>query len=150
MYFLMSKMLLISNKKYWCQQFLICIFLDLLYVKCSCAKFHQCSICVTDFRESDLIHPIREQRLKGPSWVGLTKLVKYKKKSNSANPCFILVAFRTCLFNPFLSFNDEKSWKWAEETRPKCHQNKTWIFQISFDFLHFTRCDYVILSLVSG
>ena len=26
-------------------------FLDLLYVRYNCAKFHQCRICVTDFRE---------------------------------------------------------------------------------------------------
>ena len=32
-------------------------FLDLLWVRYNCAKFHHCRICVTDFRKI----PIREQ-----------------------------------------------------------------------------------------
>ena len=32
-------------------------FLDLLYVRYNCAKFHQCRICATDFREGGLFAP---------------------------------------------------------------------------------------------
>ena len=45
------------------------MFLDLLYAKHNCAKFHHCRICVTDFREKGLSSPphIREQLRKVPS-----------------------------------------------------------------------------------
>ena len=43
-------------------------FLDLLQVRYNCVKFHQCRICVTDFREGGLFwpHAIREHPQKGP------------------------------------------------------------------------------------
>ena len=48
------------------------IFWDLLEVRYNCAKFPHCRICVTDFREEDLLAPpIREQPRKCPSWIGL-------------------------------------------------------------------------------
>ena len=47
-------------------------FLDLLWVRYNCAKFHRCRICVTDFRERGSLFgpPIREQSQKSPSWIG--------------------------------------------------------------------------------
>ena len=47
-------------------------FLDFLYVRYNCAKFHHCRICVTDFREKGLFCSlrIREQSQKG--WIRLT------------------------------------------------------------------------------
>ena len=50
-------------------------FLDLLYVRYNCAKFHHW-ICLTDFRERGLFAPpphlsIREQPRKCPSWIRL-------------------------------------------------------------------------------
>ena len=46
-------------KKCWCQQNSEDLsrdsyFLDLLLVRYNCAKFHQCRICVTDFRDGGL------------------------------------------------------------------------------------------------
>ena len=35
----------------------IYIFLDLIYVKYNCAKFYQCRICMTDFREGEILPP---------------------------------------------------------------------------------------------
>ena len=49
-------------------------FLDLLWVRYNCAKFHHCRICVTDFREGGNFWPpppIRKQPWKNPSWIGL-------------------------------------------------------------------------------
>ena len=57
LYFLVQQNLLISIEKYWCQQDSrgvsrdSYIFLDLLWVRYNCAKFHHCRIRVTDFRE---------------------------------------------------------------------------------------------------
>ena len=43
-------------------------FLDLLWVRYNCAKFHHCRICVTDFRDRGLFGlPLREQPRKSPS-----------------------------------------------------------------------------------
>ena len=54
-------------------------FLDLLWVRYNCAKFHYCRIYVTDFREGGPFctpppPPIHEQPRKSPSWVGLKLL----------------------------------------------------------------------------
>ena len=50
-------------------------FLDLLWVRYNCAKFHNSRICVTDFRDGGLFVPsIREQPQKCPSWIGLSKV----------------------------------------------------------------------------
>ena len=52
-----SKICWFAVKKCWCQQnsrgcvTWFIYFLDLLWVRYNCAKFHHCSICVTDFRE---------------------------------------------------------------------------------------------------
>ena len=46
-------------------------FLDLLYVRYNCAKFHHCRMCVTDFRERFFLLSIHEQVRKGLSWIGL-------------------------------------------------------------------------------
>ena len=48
-------------------------FLDLLWVRYNCVKFHHCRICVTDFKEGGLFgpYPIHEQPRKSPSWLGL-------------------------------------------------------------------------------
>ena len=49
-------------------------FLDLLWLRYNCAKFHHCRICVTDFREGGLLPPpplIPEQPRNSPSWIGL-------------------------------------------------------------------------------
>ena len=56
-------------------------FLDLLWVRYNCAKFHHCRICVTDFRArgSFCSPPIREQHRKIPSWIGFRR--------NPANIC---------------------------------------------------------------
>ena len=55
-------------------------FLDLLWVRYNCAKFHHCGICVTDFREWAFFGPplIREQPRKGPSWIALRRYVTIK------------------------------------------------------------------------
>ena len=34
------------------------IFLDLLWVRCNCAKVHHCRICVRDFREGAFLQNI--------------------------------------------------------------------------------------------
>ena len=68
LYFLIYQNLVISSEKMQMSAELNgCIpwfiyFLDLLLVRYKCAKFHHCSICVTDFREEDLSAPI---------WIGL-------------------------------------------------------------------------------
>ena len=49
-------------------------FLDLLWVRYICAKFHHCRMCVTDFREGGHFcpnPPICKQPRKSPSWIGL-------------------------------------------------------------------------------
>ena len=54
-------------------------FLDLLWVRYNCAKFHHCRICVTDFREGGAffgLPPICEQPQKSPSWIGLSLFIK--------------------------------------------------------------------------
>ena len=50
-------------------------FLDLLWVRYNCARFHHCRICVTDFTKGAFFGPplIREQPRKGPSWIGLRR-----------------------------------------------------------------------------
>ena len=53
-------------------------FFDLLWVRCNCAKFHQCRICVTDFY-------ICEQPRKGPSWIGLN--YDFQSKTNCSEKC---------------------------------------------------------------
>ena len=50
-------------------------FLDLLWLRYNCAKFHHCRICVTDF-----VPPIREQLQKSPSWIGLNHQWKVIQK----------------------------------------------------------------------
>ena len=55
-------------------------FLDLLWVRYNCAKFHHCRICVTDFRGGGELFaalPIRERPLKSPSRIGLTAYHTY-------------------------------------------------------------------------
>ena len=63
----------VSRTQGVCQ--VIHIFLYLLWGRYNCAKFHHCRICVTDFREGVPFcpppPPIREQRRKSPSWIGL-------------------------------------------------------------------------------
>ena len=44
-------------------------FLDLLWQRYICAKFHHCRICVTDIFL--VPPPIREQPRKSPPWIGL-------------------------------------------------------------------------------
>ena len=74
LYFLIYQNLVISSEKMQMSAELNgCIpwfiyFLDLLLVRYKCAKFHHCSIRVTDFREEDLSAPIWIE-LK-PSWTG--------------------------------------------------------------------------------
>ena len=53
-------------------------FLDLIYVRYNCTKFHQCRICATDFWEGrpfcpppPAAHSILEQPQKCPSWIEL-------------------------------------------------------------------------------
>ena len=67
--------MLMSAKLKGCVTWFI-YFLDLLWVRYNCAKFHRCRICVTDFREGGLFapSPIREQPWKSPFWIGLTQL----------------------------------------------------------------------------
>ena len=49
----------------------ICMILDH-----KSAKFRHCSICMTDFKEGDLLAtPICEHPRKGPSWTGLNKML---------------------------------------------------------------------------
>ena len=68
LYFLIYQNLVISSEKMQMSAELngsipwFIYFLDLLLVRYKCAKFHHCSICVTDFREEDLSAPI---------WIGL-------------------------------------------------------------------------------
>ena len=55
-------------------------FLDPLWVRYNCAKFHHCRICVTDFREGvgAFCGPaIRERPRKSPSRTGLTAYHTY-------------------------------------------------------------------------
>ena len=79
LYFLIWQNLLISGEKMLisaelkeCVTWFI-YFLDLYWVRYNCAKFHNCRICVTDFREGAFLPPppIRERPRKSPSWVGL-------------------------------------------------------------------------------
>ena len=65
------KMLMSAELKGYVTWFLY--FLDLLWVRYNCAKFHHCRICVTDFREGRPFCPplISEQPWKSPSWIGL-------------------------------------------------------------------------------
>ena len=58
-------------------------FLDPLYVKYNCAKFHHCTICMTDFKEGASLPPIREQSRKGPSWIRLILLRYGNERSYS-------------------------------------------------------------------
>ena len=57
-------------------------FLDLLWGRYNCAKFHHWRICVTDFRERGLFAPppIREQPRKSPTWIGLRILTIFRGK----------------------------------------------------------------------
>ena len=74
-----SKISWFPVKKCWCQQNSRGLsrdsyFLDLLWVRYNCAKFHHCRICVTGFREGGLFAlppSISEQPRKSPSWTGL-------------------------------------------------------------------------------
>ena len=80
LYFLIEQHLLVSSEKMLmsaerngCVRWLI-HFLDLLWVRYKCAKFHHCRICVTYFREGGGLFgppPIRKQPWKSPSWIGL-------------------------------------------------------------------------------
>ena len=91
LYFLIQQNLLISEEKMLisaklrgCVTWLI-YFLDLLYVRYNCAKFHHCRICVTDFREAVAFlapPPIREQPQKCPSWIGLKFVLRYPQFPN--------------------------------------------------------------------
>ena len=57
----------VSRTQWMCH--VIYIFLDLLWLRYNCAKFHHCRIFVIDFREERafLPRPIREQPRKSPS-----------------------------------------------------------------------------------
>ena len=82
LYFLIYQNLVISSEKMLMSAELNgCIplfiyFLDLLLVRYKCAKFHHCSICVTDFREEGLSAPCPPPchpwaAPKRPIWIGL-------------------------------------------------------------------------------
>ena len=50
-----EKMLISAELKECVKRFIY--FLDLLWVRCKCAKFYHCRKCVTDFREVGPICP---------------------------------------------------------------------------------------------
>ena len=58
--------MLISAERRGCVTGIIS-FLNLLYVRNKCAKFHHCRTCATDFRDREAFLPISEQLRKGPS-----------------------------------------------------------------------------------
>ena len=47
--------------------------LDVLWVRCNCAKFHHCRICVTDFRDRGDT-PIRQHPWNSPSLIELSRI----------------------------------------------------------------------------
>ena len=66
----------------------------------NCAKFHDCRICVTDFRKGrPFCRPIRKQPRKTPSWIGLmffwfsqykVNKINCHKKNGSLSKVYIL------------------------------------------------------------
>ena len=94
LHFLIWQNLLISSEKMvmspeikGCVTWFI-YFLDLLWVRYNCAKFHHCRICATYFRERGYFCPstppflptIRQQPRKIPSWIGLKSSSKKESK----------------------------------------------------------------------
>ena len=78
--FLMKQNLLISDEKMLMPKELkgsvtwFIYFLDLLWIRYNCTKFHHFRICVTKFREGALLplpSRIHEHSRKNPFWIGL-------------------------------------------------------------------------------
>ena len=87
LYFLIQQNLLIFGEKMLmsaelkeCVTWFI-YFLDLLWVRYNCAKFHHCRICVTDSKEGAFLSPTREQPQKTPSWIGLKRHLEWIMQS---------------------------------------------------------------------
>ena len=106
-------------------------FLNLLWVRYNCAKFHHCRISKTDFREEGPFCPplIREQPQKSSSWIGL-KLVND-----------IYSNYFTCFTIPqkvLFCFLAQK-YKLGTESRFYCSRivfmNRFWLFLLNTD--HF-------------
>ena len=74
-------------------------FVDLLWIRYDCTKFHHCGICATDFMEGGPFCPppfIREQPWKSPSWIVLTN--KESENSSINKQFFCLYTFESCLW----------------------------------------------------
>ena len=73
-------------------------FLDLLWVRYNCAKFHRCRICVTDFKERGGFLPLPLELINGKIWRtgDLHTEIKKNLKFIYKIECFLMKCI--CLF----------------------------------------------------